>query len=129
MNELEKALGRPVDSRPRKSIATLNDVTAEMVDELRRLSDRRTLAHRYLDHYVVRSAGELDDFLDAVIDRGQDPSSWGFSDQLVTPREDCKLDPFVLGWAAAEGVLAAVYLTGTTGAAGLVGAGTAAEVE
>jgi hypothetical protein len=82
MHEIEAILGRPVREEERGTLMTLNQVSASLVSELRRLP--RLMQHRLLRFYVEpSSSGHIGRFLEDVVDGDQDPSRWGLGRVLV----------------------------------------------
>lgn len=82
MREIEAILGRPVREEERGTLTTLNEVSASLVSELRRLP--RLMQHRLLRFYVEpSSSGSIGRFLDDVVEGDQDPSRWGTGRVLV----------------------------------------------
>jgi hypothetical protein len=72
------------------SIPTLNDLTEEMVDEVRLLARvSKVLLVRYIRYIVKRPTfGEIEDFERDVLQGHADVKSWGIRDVLCIPRID-----------------------------------------
>ena len=97
LTDLERRLGRRLPSEAGGSIASLNDLPEELIEEARRL-DSAPLARMLLGYYVPSdSRSYLKNFIEDVVDGGQPAKSWrrggvlvpaqSLADQLTEPRE------------------------------------------
>ncbi len=82
LTRLESQLGRPLDDSQRFAVATLNDVTSEMLGELRRIGSE--CVRTYLAFHLRQgSETAFEDFTRDVIHGGAEPRTWGFRDVLA----------------------------------------------
>ena len=91
MKFVERALGRTIDDSVYQSIATLNDATPAMIEDLRRLASAPVLVNAYLRYFVVRyKVDQYEDFLGlgaavAGINGGDEAAHLRFSQELRLP--------------------------------------------
>lgn len=83
----ERELGRALDRAQRHSVPTLNDITATMLEELRRLSPLAVDAYLRW-HLHPGSETSFDGFTRDVIRGEMDPKTWGHRDILALVGED-----------------------------------------
>lgn len=82
ISKIEQELGRKLDASRRWTVPTLNEVSLDMLDDLRRLSP--TCINFYLMYHLKRGSESLfEDFVRDVVKGGADPKTWGYCDSLV----------------------------------------------
>jgi len=102
MKHVEQALHRQLSSDDHHSIATLNDVTQDMLADLRLLTTRSQI-DAYLAFYIVRyRSGDGDKFMREVVAGGADPRAWGRRNVFVHLEEPDERFCLHLDWASME---------------------------
>jgi hypothetical protein len=86
---IQRIAKRQITPSDQGSIPTLNDLPAWMVDEARAIaSESRLSAVRYLRFYVARHyLSSAEDFVEDVLEKGQDAATWQIRDCLCFPME------------------------------------------
>ena len=99
MKYVEQALGRAIDDGACHSIATLNEASPAMIEDLRRLVPDGYLINAYLRFHVVRyKMDNSEDFVKDVVIGGAEPSTWGFRDVFVHLEEPDRMFCLGLHW-------------------------------
>lgn len=83
LQSLEEVLGRRLREDERGSIATLNDLPAELVEEVRALNEKSRVASTEYLRFYVRKLDAVDEFISDVLELGTiSASSWGIRDLI-----------------------------------------------
>jgi hypothetical protein len=107
ITRLETQLGRALDRERHHAVATLNDVTPDMLEDLRRIGPE--LVNTYLKYHLAEgSEPAFEDFTRDVIRDGKDPEGWGFRDVLAILKEKTKGAALAMTVEGTRAALAAI---------------------
>lgn len=85
ISRIEKFLGRDLDPALQSSVPTLNEIPADMLDDLRRLPEH--MVGTYLKFHLKGDEHPFEDFINEVVRGGREPATWGCKDVLAVVDE------------------------------------------
>lgn len=107
ITRIEQQLGRTLELSQRFRVATLNDLTPDMVAELRRLSPECVNAYLRF-HLRAGSEGAFEDFTRDVVRGGADAGTWGVRDVVAVSQDAERGEPLTLRADALRAALGAL---------------------
>jgi hypothetical protein len=107
IRKLEEELGRNLLLAQHHSVATLNDITDTMLDELRRTSPETVTTYLKF-HLREDNEGAFEDFVRDVVRGGMDPRTWGFRDVVALVGEDVRGGALTMSAAQVQALLSCV---------------------